>query len=97
MNKYLRIAATQFPVSSDMDKNFRYIKRLIEKASKDGVDVIHFPETALPGYLSFPNGDPSAFDWSTLDALTKKVRCLALSNKMWIDVLFRRRQLPKFS
>ena len=84
MNKYLRIAATQYPVSSDMGRNYRYIKRLIEKASNNEVEVIHFPETALPGYLSFPNGDPSAFDWSTLNSLTEEIRRLALSNKMWI-------------
>lgn len=84
MNTYLRIAATQYPVSSDMGKNFKYIKRLIEKASKNDVDVIHFPETALPGYLSFPNGDPSSFDWGTLYTLTEKIRCLALSKKMWV-------------
>lgn len=84
MNKYLRIAAAQYPVSSDMGKNYRYIKRLIEKASKNNVEVIHFPETALPGYLSYPNGDPLAFDWSTLDSFTEEIRCLALANKMWV-------------
>lgn len=84
MNKYLRIAATQYPVSCDMGRNYRYIKRLIEKASKNDVEVIHFPETALPGYLSFPNGDPSAFNWRTLNSLTKEICRLALSNKMWI-------------
>jgi len=84
MKKYLRIAATQYPVSNDMCKNYGYIKRLIRKASKNNVEVIHFPETALPGYLSFPKGDPSAFDWSTLDAFTKEICNLAVSNKMWI-------------
>ena len=84
MDDYLRIAAAQYPVSSDMNKNYRYIKRLIEKASDNDVEVIHFPETALPGYLSFPNGDPSAFDWNTLHALTEKIRFLARSNKIWI-------------
>ena len=84
MNEYLRIAAAQYPVSSDMDSNYKYIKKLIEKASNHDVEVIHFPETALPGYLSFPNGDPSVFDWNKLDALTEKIRCLALLYKMWI-------------
>lgn len=51
MNNYLRIAASQFPVSHDMAKNFEYINKLIEEASEHAVEVIHFPETALPGYL----------------------------------------------
>ena len=84
MNKYLRIAAAQFPVSHDMGKNYRYIKKLIKKASDSNVEVIHFPETALPGYLNFPKGDPSEFDWNTLELLTEDICSLAGSNSIWV-------------
>ncbi len=84
MNTYLRIAASQFPVSHDMVKNYKYIKKLIEKASKSDVEVIHFPETALPGYLSFTKGDPTKFDWDTLESLTGAVCDLALSKNIWV-------------
>lgn len=62
MKPYLRIAASQFPVSHDMAKNFGYIEKLIGEATVSDVDVIHFPETALPGYLGFATGNSSASD-----------------------------------
>jgi predicted amidohydrolase len=62
MNTILRIAASQFPVSHDITMNFEYIKKQIVDASEKAVDVIHFPETALPGYLNFSNGNSSEFD-----------------------------------
>ena len=84
MVKNLRIAAAQFPVSHDMVKNFKYIKKLILKAAENKVEVVHFPETALPGYLSFPNGRPDAFDWKTLDSLTSEIRRLAHLYDIWL-------------
>jgi len=62
MNSFLRIAASQFPVSHDMAKNYKFIKRLIEEASENDVEAIHFPETALPGYLSNSKGNSTEFD-----------------------------------
>jgi len=98
MNKYLRISAAQFPVSQDMGKNYNYIKKLIKKASDNDVEVIHFPETALPGYLSAPKGNPSEFDWNTLESLTGAVCELARSNNIWIimgSIRQKESQLPR--
>ncbi len=98
MNTYLRIAASQFPVSQDMGKNFKYIKQQIENAAKNAVEVIHFPETALPGYLSFSEGYPSTFDWNTLETLTNAVCDLALSYNIWVmlgSIRSQKNQLPK--
>ena len=98
MNNFLRIGAAQFPVSHDMDKNYKYIEKLIKKASDRHVEVLHFPETALPGYLSFPRGNPGEFDWNTLDSLTEAICNLALSYSIWIILGSIRRkegQLPR--
>jgi len=84
MNTFLRIAASQFPVSHNMAKNFEYIKKQIVDASENAVKVIHFPETALPGYLSFFKDNPSEFDWNTLESLTGAICDLALSNNIWV-------------
>ena len=84
MKPYLRIAASQFPVSHDMAQNFGYIERLIGEASASDVDVIHFPETALPGYLGFPKGNSAAFDWNALETLTGAIRDLAFANNIWV-------------
>jgi predicted amidohydrolase len=98
MNVFLRIAASQFPVSHDMAKNFEYIKKQIVDASEKAVEVIHFPETALPGYLSFSNGNSSEFDWNTLESLTGTICNLALSNKIWVilgSIRKEKGQLPR--
>jgi hypothetical protein len=50
MNRSLRIAAAQFPVSGDITRNARYIHAQIKQAAKQRAHVIHFPETALSGY-----------------------------------------------
>ncbi|HJO94826.1 MAG TPA: carbon-nitrogen hydrolase family protein [Victivallales bacterium] len=84
MNNYLRIAASQFPVSHDMAKNFQYIKKLIEKASNHAVEVIHFPETALPGYLSATKRNPLEFDWNTLESYTNSICELARLKNIWV-------------
>lgn len=98
MGAYLRIAASQFPVSHDMEKNFGYIKRQIISAAKNAAEVIHFPETALPGYLSSTEGYPSAFDWKTLDKLTNAICDLAFSHNIWVilgSIRACKDQLPK--
>ena len=84
MTTYLRVAASQFPVSHDMAKNFWYIKSQIVEAAETAVDVIHFPETALPGYLGLSGGNPSELDWDTLGTLTGAVRDLARSYGIWV-------------
>jgi len=98
MNKYLRIAAAQFPVSHDIGKNYKYIEKLIKKASDSDVEVIHFPETALPGYFSTPKDDPSKFDWNTLESFTEDICDLAFSNKIWVilgSIRKKKGQLPR--
>ncbi len=84
MNTFLRIAASQFPVSLDMAKNFESIKKQIEDAAENAVKVIHFPETALPGYVCYPKGNPAKFDWPTLELLTDAICKLAFSHNIWV-------------
>jgi predicted amidohydrolase len=76
-----------------MAENFRYIESQVVEASGNGVDVIHFPETALPGYLGSFGGDPSELDWDTLGTLTGAICDLARSYGVWV-VLGSVRQEP---
>ena len=75
MSVFLRIASSQFPLSHNMARNFAYIQIQIIEASENKTEVIHFPESALPGYLGFPNFNPQEFDWDTLGTLTENIRC----------------------
>ena len=76
MSIFLRIASSQFPVSHNMARNFAYIQKQIIEASENNAEVIHFPETALPGYLGFPNGNPQEFDCKNYKEKIKKVNQL---------------------
>jgi len=81
-----------------MVKNYKYIIKHIEKASKSDVEVIQFPETALPGYLCYPKDNFTEFGWSTLESLTEAICDLALSNNIWVilgSIRKKEGQLPR--
>jgi predicted amidohydrolase len=84
MPAHLRIAASQFPVSGDMMRNRRYIETQMKEAAAKGAHVIHFPETALPGYG--PTHIPSLehYDWERLEAATQAICDLASSLNLWV-------------
>jgi predicted amidohydrolase len=98
MEPSLRIAASQFPVSGQIDRNARYIEKQIEESAAKGVEVIQFAETALSGYgpshfESFRN-----YDWDSLDRYTQKICDLALSLNLWVVLGSMRRvasELPR--
>lgn len=48
--KNLKVATCQFPVSHDVERNAKYIARLMKKAADVGAAVAHFGETTLCGY-----------------------------------------------
>ncbi len=80
MKATLRIAAAQFPVSSNMGRNARYIESLTTDAARSGADIILFPETALPGYkVSLDDAG-----WGMLHEHEAELFELASSQKIWI-------------
>lgn len=80
----LRIAAAQFPVSGDIARNMRYICKQMTLAAKRGVQVIHFPETALPGYAPKHLGSLENYAWPVLGSYLQRLRDLALSLGLWV-------------
>ena len=80
----LKVATCQFPVSSDIGRNARYVRDHIRAAAKRRAHVVHFPEGALSGY---PGSDFDAwdgFDWDLLGAETNGVRRLAKEKRVWV-------------
>ena len=47
----LKIATCQFPVSRDLERNFKYVVRQMKYASEQGAHLAHFSETCLGGYV----------------------------------------------
>lgn len=80
----LRIAATQFPVSGDLAGNARSIRRLMVRAGRAGAHVVHFPETALPGYAPKHLPELDSYPWGALERETSRVRELAASLGLWV-------------
>jgi len=84
MKKYLTVAAAQFPVSGKIERNSKYIHSLIEKAAADGVQVIHFPESSLPGYGPKHFTSFNGYCWDTLESHIQSICTLAASLNIWV-------------
>lgn len=84
MTSNLRIAACQFPVSSDIASNTKYICRFMKKASSAEAHVIHFPETALSGYGRIDLTQTNSDIWKQLEYHTNKIKNLANHLGLWV-------------
>ncbi|MHC4715939.1 MAG: carbon-nitrogen hydrolase family protein, partial [Planctomycetota bacterium] len=75
--KTLRVASCQFPVSEDVARNGRYIRRYMKRAAEAGAHLLHTSETCLSGYAGKDFPSFKGFDWSRLRAETSRLRGLA--------------------
>lgn len=84
MNRNLRIAICQFPVSHDIAGNAKFIRRYMKKAADANAHVVHFPETALSGYerADFTSSDTG--NWQSLEEHTKEIASLAAKLGLWV-------------
>ncbi len=78
--KTLKIALSQFPVSSDIHRNMNYITRQSVSASTGQADVIHFPELALSGYKTAVD----QMDWDLVDRCVSRLKSLAQAHRISI-------------
>ncbi len=80
----LRIASCQFPISGDIRKNARYIRRYLKAAADEGAHLLHTPETCLSGYYWHHFSDWKDFDWDLLRAETARIRELSTELGLWL-------------
>ena len=78
------IAASQFPVTADINRNFLFIQRQLKQAAARNATVVQFPETALSGYAPKHIPEMSNFDWSQLQSYTQRICELANDLEMWV-------------
>jgi predicted amidohydrolase len=80
----LRVASCQFPVTEDITKNARYIRRYMRKAAEGRADLLHTSEACLSGYAGtdFPTFD--GYDWPLLRRETTRLRELAANLGLWL-------------
>jgi predicted amidohydrolase len=80
----IRIASCQFPISSDIMENLRWIEKQLTEAKLRKVDIVHFPECALSGYPGVDMETLDDFDWKMLRQATDSILTLARTYKTWI-------------
>jgi predicted amidohydrolase len=80
----IRIASCQFPISSDIMENLRWIENQMTDAKLRKVDIVHFPECALSGYPGVDMESLDGFDWKLLQKATDSVLDLARTYKTWV-------------
>lgn len=80
----VRIAICQFPVSLDIGRNLRYMKRMMRKAADGEASVAHFPETALSGYGAAHIVASGSDYWRILDDVTAEIADLASKLGLWV-------------
>jgi predicted amidohydrolase len=80
----IRIASCQFPISSDIMENLRWIENQMTDAKLAKVDIVHFPECALSGYPGADMETLDDFDWELLHMATDSILTLARTFKTWI-------------
>ena len=80
----LKVATTQFPVSSDIGANAKYIKKFIKKAAANNTDIIQFCEAALSGYGGSDIKSFEDYDWETLRTQTHEIMALAKKYNIWV-------------
>lgn len=82
--KLFNLATCQFPVSSDITANARYIRQQMRSASNRGAAVAHFPEACLSGYGGMEFSTWRGFDWHHLRELTEEIAALAKELALWV-------------
>ncbi|HUU27046.1 MAG TPA: carbon-nitrogen hydrolase family protein [archaeon] len=80
----LRIAAVQFPLSGDIDKNYRRMAFWLNKAARNRAELVHFPETALTGYYKIHLEDVGKIDRNVLEGRNLDLRSLARKLGVWL-------------
>ena len=82
----IKIATSQFSVSSSLPGNKFNIITQIEQASQSEVDVIHFPEGSISGYAGVDFESFDGYDWSALIDTTHEIIEVARKNNIWLII-----------
>ena len=83
--RHLRVAACQFPVSRDLEKNLSYVQRLTRRAAERRADILLFPEAALTDWRPRAE-DVRSLDKTALATSLSAVSDLARTYRIWVAV-----------
>lgn len=80
----LNVSTCQFPVSSDLAANTRYVLRQMRQSKERGAHVAHFCEGALSGYAGTDFDSFDGFDWMLLKTCSQQIMKRARELKIWV-------------
>ena len=80
----LKLATCQFPVSADIERNFRYISRQLRSANAKGAQLVHFSEACLGGYVGVDRASFEDYPWDLLQSRTQEILDLTRRLKVWV-------------
>ena len=80
----LRVATCQFPVSSDVASNARWIQKNMREAAAAGAHLLHTSESCLSGYAGTDFDSFHDFDWELLRKETADLCELAQELDLWL-------------
>ena len=72
----MKIAAYQFAVTSDIDKNFEIVLKAVRAAEGKGIELVIFPECALTGYPPLDMESSLDVDFSKVKECCNKLQSL---------------------
>lgn len=82
--KKLRVASCQFPVTEDISRNARYIRRFMKRASEAEADLLHTSEACLSGYANKDFSTFKGYNWDLLRKETAALRETAKKLEIWL-------------
>ncbi len=82
----MRVAAAQFSVSHDLEKNFQAMADLIQKAVKQKAKLVQFPEMSLTGYHPACPSKRVETRWGAIRQY--RVRMQALARKHQVALVY---------
>lgn len=80
----IRVASCQFPVSSDIATNLKWISKQMIESSLKKATVVHFPECGLSGYPGPDMESLDNVDWDELHRATDSIMKLAKELELWV-------------
>ncbi|MEK6238423.1 MAG: carbon-nitrogen hydrolase family protein, partial [Planctomycetales bacterium] len=78
-----RAAVCQFPVTGNVNRNCRWIRKQMKQAARKGAAIALFPECALGGYAGFHLDSFREYDWDAAERVAERVMKQARELKMW--------------
>ena len=78
----MRIGAYQFPVTGNITENMSHILDAVSRASREGVELLVFPECAVTGYPPLALPSPADIDEERKNEAHTQLQKAAIQNRM---------------